>query len=323
MAFVADSSERDKIDAVLRLPGLKFPKDKLVIGKKNFDLLMALGAIDIQRSRAGRQLFVVRRLCTLYEAVLSIYRDCPSRDINHEKFYEAALLNIPSKQREMIRYLTPESLRHVIELYRKAFVRSGWKVIHKPSKKKPAKDWVTYPAQSNAAQPNGDGGEEPTVEETTELLEPIEPIGDRVRLEKLVKEWMVAHGRQRANPPAEDTDDDDDDPLFPQMKPDETAPAYLLRVKHVVRELHEDKKMLQGIIAQKPGKGDAEGEKHDEMIERSEKRLALLEAVVDGQAKDCDVYAGIIEECDDRISLLQATIDEADEELKRLQSMNV
>lgn len=289
MAFATDPSERDKIDNALRLPGLKFPKDQPVIGKKDIDLMLALGAIDTRRLRAGKQLLVVKRLCILYHAVISVFREYPSRDINHARFYEVALLSISKKHREMTKYLTPESLRHVIDLYRKAFVRSGWKVIKK-SDENSILEQMNILFGRDAAQPDGDGdgngGQSSTAgkailestEGTTEVLDPIEPIGDRVKLEKLVKIWMAIRGEKRAetSPAAPEIAD----PVFPQQDPDESAHAYMLRIKGAFRKLREDKDDILHLVDKRSEMYSALSEKCDgleETIKEKNRRIAELE----------------------------------------------
>lgn len=287
MSFATDPSERDKIDEVLRLPGLKFPKGELVLGKKNVDLMMALGAIDTERHRAGRQLLVVKRLCVLYHAVLSVYRDCP-RDINHARFYEVALLSISDKHRDMTKYLTPESLRHVIDLYRKAFARSGWKVIKKADEEIIRGQMNSLFRHDGRRSTAGKTILE-TTEGTTEVLDPIEPIGDRVRLEKLVKMWMVVRGEKRAKTTPETPEIAD--PVFPQQKPDESAHAYMLRVKDAFRDLREENECLEHMNADM----------------RAAKR-----ACHDGH---CDE----IKQCDEQIEKLLATVDEKNDRINELE----
>lgn len=281
MAFATDPSERDKIDNVLRLPGLKFPKGRPVMGKKNIDLMMALGAIDTKRHRAGKQLIVVQRLCILYHAVLSVYRHSPLRDINHERLYEVALLSISDKHREIAKYLTPESLRHVIDVYRKAFARSGWKVIQKADKEA-IFGQMNMLFRRDASQPNGGDGQrtilDTTEEGSTEVLEPIEPTGDRVKLEKLVKMWMVARGRKRA----ETSPDTPElaDPVFPQQDPDESAHAYMLRVKDAFRKLLEENDDLEHINAKRATSLYELRDKYDDMedaIDEKDRRIEELE----------------------------------------------
>lgn len=210
MAALMGALERDKIDEALSLPGLKFPKCKRVIGNKHTALMMALGAIDTKRGRTGNQLAVVQRLAFLYQTVLLIQKDNPTLDITSDRFYATAILIISNKHPNVSKNPTLKTLRLVIVLYTKAFARSGFKAIKNPAKS-PKQQQMADSAQADAAQTNGgDGpklmGKDDTVEDSTEILEPIlepiEPVGDRVKLEKLVKRvddspWRCAKSRYR------------------------------------------------------------------------------------------------------------------------------
>lgn len=133
--IAVDASEMHKIDETLRLSGLKFTKDSPVLGRNQAGLILALGAFDIKHNRAGNQLVVVRRLHVLYDAVLNIHKVQPALDINGDTFYEAAIDSISKKHPGISKYLTPASLRHLIDLYLKAF-QYGAMVPIKPNTKK-------------------------------------------------------------------------------------------------------------------------------------------------------------------------------------------
>lgn len=300
MAFATDPSERDRIDNVLRLPGLKFPKSMPVIGKKDIDLMLALGAIDTKRHRAGNQLLVVQRLCILYQAVISVDYERPLQNIDDTKFYEIALISISDKHRPMTKYLTPESLRDVIDLYRKAFARSGWKVIEKTDEdlirgQMADADFIRGKiadmAQRDAAQSGGGSrGEQSnvgetvlkTTEDTTEILEPIEPVGDRVKLEELVRKWMVIRGRANVERQKAPTPPETEGPFLPQQKPDESAHAYLLRLDCAFRDLHEENACIEEMnTALKRKTSEQYDEFADEIAETGDRCEALLVTVDD------------------------------------------
>lgn len=202
--IVADASEMAKVDKALRLPGLQFRKNNPVLGKKQAGLMLALAAFDAKRSRAGKQLVVVQRLCVLYNALLNTHKDHPALDINGDTFYEAALDNISKTNKDSIaKYLTPASLRHVVELYRKAFHYGGLKPrkTH-PKKNKDAQE--TTPVQPGAslfpvARPNNNGGDAFIGEGLMWPSQRIEHKSARVKLQELVKEWIIALAIARRN----------------------------------------------------------------------------------------------------------------------------
>lgn len=238
----------EKIQDVLRLPGLKFPNGGIVIGKKNIDLMVALGAIDFhngRRPQAGKQLTVVRRLHVLFGAAIRVQKEGVF-DMNSDRFNAEVLQRISNDHGSMSKYLTPKSLRLAIDLYRKGFVRSGWKVIPKHPAK-PNQKQLGDLAQGDAATPSQDVGEE-----SLEILEPIQPVVDLVKLEKVVKEWMILRGQDRSkklaaqntpvqNPTAEKQTFVFKDVDFPQQKPDESIDAYMMRLRHEFQDLHRKK----------------------------------------------------------------------------------
>lgn len=204
--IAATASEMAKIDQALRLPGLQFPKKDPVLGKKQSGLMLALAAFDAKRNRAGKQLVVVQRLCVLFNALLNTHKDHPALDIDGDTFYAAALDNISKTNKDRIaNYLTPASLRHVTELYRKAFHCGGLK----PKKTDPKEDNAsgtkeTTPVQLGVSQflvarPKDNGGEAFIGEGLMWPFQAIEHKGARVKLQELVKEWMIARAITRRN----------------------------------------------------------------------------------------------------------------------------
>lgn len=204
VCIVADASEMGKVDKALRLPGLQFRKNDPVLGKKHAGLMLALAAFDTKRNRAGKQLVVVQRLCVLYNALLNTHKDHPALDINGDTFYAAALDSISKTHKDSIaKYLTPASLRHVIELYRKAFHYGGLK----PKKTDPKGNngaQETSPVQPGVSQfpvarPRDNGGETFIGEHLMWLSQAIEHKSARVKLQDLVKEWIIALAVARRN----------------------------------------------------------------------------------------------------------------------------
>lgn len=202
--IAADASEMTKIDKALRLPGLQFPKKDPVLGKKQAGAMLALAAFDAKRNRAGKQLVVVQRLCVLYNALLNTHKDHPALDINGDTFYEAALDNISKTNKDSIaKYLTPASLRHVVAIYRKAFHYGGLKP-KKTDLKGNNGAQETTPVQPgispfHVARPNGNGGEAFIGERLMWPSQSIEQKSARVKLQELVKEWIIARGITRRN----------------------------------------------------------------------------------------------------------------------------
>lgn len=246
--IAVDATEMDKIDKVLRLTGLKFSKNNPVLGKKKAGLMLALGAFDTKRSRAGNQLVVVRRLCVLYDALLSIHKDHPALDITSSNFYEAAIDHISKKHKEGIaKYLTPSSLQHVIELYRKAFHYGGLRP-KKPNAKKGNSAQETAPTQSDppkpdVSQPNNNGGEASIGEALREPPKPLDPIGDRVTLEKLVTEWIIVCAIARRNEATAEEPEAIDSP-HPEQPHDESAKAQKLSLQKA-SEYYQEKESTQ------------------------------------------------------------------------------
>lgn len=202
--IAADASKLNKIDKALRLPGLQFPKNDPVLGKKQAGAIIALAAFDVKRNRAGKQLVVVQRLCVLFNALLNTHKDHPALDINGDTFYAAALDNLSKTNKDSIaKYLTPASLRHVTELYRKAFHYGGLK----PKKTDPKENngaQETSPVQPGVSQfpfarPKDNGGEAFIGEHLMWPSQAIEHNGARVKLQELVKEWMIARAITRRN----------------------------------------------------------------------------------------------------------------------------
>lgn len=250
MAAYLDPSEKAKVDDCLRLPGLNFHQSDPVIDKKNIDLLIALGAIDTKRGRAGNQITVTRRLVFLYETVLFIHKENPELDINSDRFYAAALLNVSDKYRDVYKNLTPQSLRHVIEIYRKAFVCSGLKVISK----------------STEIQDNVDDSE-------------------RARLEELVKGWMIVRGRERRNMDKKEVFHLFTDVNLPQQKPNETLEGYMLRLKHEFNQLNQDQHTVGNILSYV---SDQRGERIDQLAKQNEEYEKLLDKRLERLDKNHD-----------------------------------
>lgn len=227
--IAADASGMDKIDGALRLAGLQFPKNRPVLGRNQAGLILALSAFDAKHNRAGKQLIVVRRLCIFYDA-LNIHKDHPALDINGDTFYEAAIDSISKKYPGTSKYLTPASLRHVIDLYRKAFHNGGVRPV-KPNAKKTDDAQETTPVQPDATQPNDNGGETGIGETLTEPPKPLNPIGDRVTLEKLVKEWMVVRAVARSN---EGTGEEPEVTNTPNLE------------KYPIKDIHRERELCGG-----------------------------------------------------------------------------
>ncbi|KAI7777778.1 hypothetical protein LA080_003055 [Diaporthe eres] len=256
--FEADASEMDKIDNTIRLAGLKFPKGKRVIGRKNADLIVALGAYDISRNCTGNQLLVVARLCILYEAILKTYNKQSYLDINDDFFYEQALKDISERYPSIAKFLSTSTLRQAIEIYLLAFHRSGLKPI-KPNANKTDAVQDTPHAQSDAAQPNDSGSETFIGQDLMEPSESAEQQSARVKLEKLVKDWMAvrAIARRKQNK----TNEPETKALpYPERKPNESNKAYILRLQEECECYFEENQMYEK-------EGYRETKKHDDLYD--------------------------------------------------------
>lgn len=239
--IAADASEMTKIDEALRLPGLQFPKKDPVLGKKQAGPMLALAAFDAKRNRAGKQLVVVQRLCVLYNALLNTHKEHPALDVNGDTFYAAALDNISKTNKDSIaKYLTPASLRHVVELYRKAFHYGGLKPkktdlkktdLKKTDPKKNNGAQQTTPVQPGAslfhvARPNNNGGEAFIGEHLMWPSQRIEHNSARVKLQELVKEWMIARATTRRNEDTAKEPQTTDSPHAEQPQGGQSAKAH-------------------------------------------------------------------------------------------------
>ncbi|KAG8162020.1 hypothetical protein KVR01_007785 [Diaporthe batatas] len=295
MAVLVDASTMDSVDSALRLSGLIFPSDRPVLGKNNADLMLALGAINPQRHRANEQIAVVRRLCVLFEAAIRTYSDSLAIDLNSDRlvvdlnsdgFYNDILRSIYDEHHEMCKYLTTSSLRLALEIYVKAFARSGWKRIRK---------------NTDTIMPYNDEYSE----DCLEILEPIQPVADRVKLERLVKEWMIIRGNARR---AGITDNNHvfhlfKDVEFPRQSPDETLNAYMLRLQLTFRLLnqarHSETDMISYVAEQR-------GERMDRVFEQNER----LEKISDQRLQRIDEQSREIEEYKGRLRNMRKDVDE-------------
>ncbi|KAI3396084.1 hypothetical protein diail_501 [Diaporthe ilicicola] len=183
----AEPSKMDSIDNALRLDGLDFPKGIYVIGRKNADLLIALGAVNLSRNTAGNKKVVTQRLCVLYDAAIYTSKNNPSMDITSGAFYEAAIYKISKDHPNMSKFLTTWNVQHVIAHYFKEFHRSGMKLI-KPAYLTAAAMQDCHPDHRDTAQHNDGGVEESTGEKpsTMVLKTPTDCLpGSRDHLEEL------------------------------------------------------------------------------------------------------------------------------------------
>lgn len=256
--FEADASEMDKIDNTIRLVGLKFPTGKRVIGRKNADLIVALGAFDISRDCTGNQLLVVARLCILYEAILKTHNKHPYLDINSDFFYGQALKDISEGHPSISKYLSTSTLRQVIEIYLVAFHRSGLKKSIKPNAN------IT-----DGAQDNNNGGEFFIGEHLVEPSESsVEHKSARIKLEKLVKDWMavraIARKRAKANRPKTAA------PPYPEQQPGESNNVYVLGSQQASESYREED------ISERP-------EYNDEPLMRQNERLKEVNETIKQQ----------------------------------------
>lgn len=327
MALLIGAPEMEKIQDVLRLPGLKFPNGGIVIGKKNIDLMVALGAIDFhngRRPQAGKQLTVVRRLRVLFGAAIRVQKEGVF-DIDSDRFNAEVLQRISNDHGSMTKYLTPKSLRLAIDLYRKGFVRSGWKRIPKhPVKPKQKQLLVSDPAQGDTATPSQDVGEE-----SLEILEPIEPIADRVKLEKVVKEWMILRGIERSkklaaknapaqNPTVEKPTFVFKDVDFPQQKPDESIDAYMMRLRNEFQDLHRKKQSKRFVLSYVSEQRRLLLDKQSEEIEGYKKLSDQRRERLDEQHDEIEGYKKLSEQRRER---LDKQFDEIQELKKRIADM--
>lgn len=288
MAALPNVSERDKIDAVLRLPGLNFPECKRVIGNKHTPLLIALGAMSTDGARAGNQLAVIRRLSLLFKAVNFTQDDCDTLDFASDGFYGAAIHSIAVAKPDMAKHLTPETLRLVIDLYTQAFARSGWKVIKNPTK-----------------SPNGGDADKDAIKTATEILKPTEHVDDCIKLEQLVKQWMRARGtaRQRSTTKPKSVFHLFEDVKVPQQKPNETLYTYLARLQNEFRKLQRSGEANAHVLSyvsdqrlQRIGQLSEENEGYESLLD---KRLKLLDMKED-QIGEYEALLHQRRECIDR-----------------------
>jgi hypothetical protein len=314
MALPTEASELEKIENALRLPGLKFPEAGRLIGKNNINLMIALGAFDVNNRRAGKPLVVVRRLCVVFEAAVHIQKDRGIFDIDSDQFFAEVLISMSNKHGYISKYLTPNSIRLAIDLYVKAFARSGWKRIKRqPHNSKQAQTGGTD--QRDAAKLDGDGGEG-----STEVLEIIQPVADLVKLEKLVKQWMILRSVDRRKkltsqssttqkPTAEKPMFEFEKVDFPRQKPNESVNAYMLRLQHEFQNLHRGKQAEHYVLSHV---SEQRRERLDSQLEEMEEQKKLFDLSlerIDQQSNDIDWYKKL---ADQRRERLDQQADEID-----------
>lgn len=278
VCIIADASEMSKVDKALRLPGLQFRKNDPVLGKKHAGLMLGLAAFDVKRSRAGKQLVVVQRLCVLYNALLNTHKDHPALDINGDTFYAAALDNISKTHKESIaKYLTPASLRHVTELYRKAFHYGGLK----PKKTDPKEDNAsgtkeTTPVQLGVSQllvarPYDNDRETFIGERLMWPSQAIEHKSARVKLQDLVEEWIIALAVARRNEATAKQPQTVDSPYNEQPQGGQSSKTHKLGLQPASEFYREDRNLREEDSTELLQKEKEVLEKELEMWERQTK----------------------------------------------------
>lgn len=271
VCIVADASEMGKVDKALRLPGLQFRKNDPVLGKKHAGLMLALAAFDTKRNRAGKQLVVVQRLCVLYNALLNTHKDHPALDINGDTFYAATLDSISKTHKDSIaKYLTPASLRHVIELYRKAFHYGGLK----PKKNNGAQETTsTQPGASQAqvVQPYDNDRETFIGEGLMWPSQAIEHKSARVKLQDLVKEWIIALAVARRNEATAKEPQTIDSPRAEQPQGGQSSKKHRLGLQPASEFYREDRNLREENSTELLQKEKEILEKELEMWERQTK----------------------------------------------------
>lgn len=290
--IAVDASEMDKIDKALRLSGLKFSKNNPVLGRKKAGLILALGAFDTKHNHAGKQLVVVRRLCVLYDALLNIHKNHPALDINSDTFYEAAIDHISKRNKDSIaKFLNPPSLQHVIELYRKAFHYGGLKP-KKPNAKKAKGAQEASSIQCDAPQLDApmpdvpqanDNGGDASIDEalggSPKLGAPLDPIGDRVTLEKLVTEWIIVRAIARRNEATAEKPETTDSP-HPEQTYVQSVKTNELGLEQTSGYYGEERKPREEDSIELPQKMNEAPKKKNEMLkERNEVLKERYEAL--------------------------------------------
>lgn len=240
--FESDSSEMDEIDKIIRLTGLKFQNNKRVIGKRHGDLIVALGAFDISRNCIGNQALVAARLCMFYEAILEVNKNRSDLNIGDDFFYEQAIKEVSKKCHGIAKYLSPSTLRHVIEIYLLAFHRSGLKPV-KPNASNTKAEHEAPPVQHGAAQPS-DNGEAFIGEHLMDPSEPADHKSARIKLENLVKGWMVVRAIERRKKTDAGKPKNMDAP-YPERQPGERNKAYILRLQQEYEDMLERRDMFE------------------------------------------------------------------------------
>lgn len=320
--IAATASEMNKIDQALRLPGLQFPKKDPVLGKKQAGLMLALAAFDAKRSRAGKQLVVVQRLCVLFDALLNTHKDHPALDINGDTFYAAALDNISKTNKDSItKYLTPASLRHVTELYRKAFHYGGLKPKKTDLKgDKGSKETTSVQpgvSQFPVDRPKNNGGEAFIGEGLMWPSQAIEHKGARVKLQELVKEWMIARAITRRNEATAKKPQTIDSPHAEQPQGGQSAKTHELGLQSASEYHREDSNPREEDSTELLQKEKEVLEKELEMWERATKVIEEENSILKEHIQLIEQHMSLVDRSDGTTSAA-SEIDTMDRTLSEL-----